>query len=212
SLLCLTALGACHRSPVAPARRDAGAATSRDVLCWQQSYGCVSCVGRDGESPFLEAEQSRPSLCDPHEPDNCVEFCTTLAPDCALPWVTWIKGCVFDSELAFRRALFNRDAADRPEVVFTGKVTDEAGRRVEGAQVRVWLAWRNQLTHLGDEVTGKDGGFRAHLRTGPWNYAVRISHTGLASEIVERLSPERIDRAQPRVFRLAPEHTIKGRV
>jgi hypothetical protein len=185
--------------------------TSKDVLCWQQSYGCVSCVGREGESPFLEAEQSRPTLCDPREPDNCVEFCTALAPDCALPWVKG-PGCVFDSELAFRRALFNRDAADRARGGAVGPGHRRGGRRVEGAQVRVWLAWRNQLTHLGDEVTGKDGGFRAHLRTGPWNYAVRISHTGLASEIVERLSPERIDRAQPRVFRLAPEHTIKGRV
>jgi protocatechuate 3,4-dioxygenase beta subunit len=210
-VLLALALPGCRRSPAPPARRDAGAATSKDVLCWQQSYGCVSCVGREGESPFLEAEQSRPSLCDPREPDNCVEFCSALAPDCALPWVKG-PGCVFDSELAFRRALFNRDAADRPEVVLSGRVTDESGRRVEGAQVRVWLSWRNQLTHLGDEVTGKDGAFRAHLRTGPWTYALRISHAGLASEIVERLSPDRIDRGQPRVFRLAPEHTIKGRV
>jgi hypothetical protein len=207
----LASAGACRRSPVAPPRRDAGASAARDVLCWQQSYGCVSCVGREGDSPFLEAEQSRPSLCDPREPDNCVEFCTALAPDCALPWVKG-PGCVFDSELTFRRALFNRDAADRPEVVLAGKVTDETGRRVEGAVVRVWLSWRNQLTHLLDETTGKDGSFKVKLRTGPWTYAVRISHVGLASDIVERLSPEKVDRAQPRSYRLAPEHTIKGKI
>ena len=207
----LALLGSCRRSPVVPARRAAGVPSSRDVLCWQQSYGCVSCVGREGESPFLEAEQSRPTLCDPREPDNCVEFCTALAPDCALPW-SKDPGCVFDSELAFRRALFNRDAADRPEVVLGGRVTDEGGRRVEGAQVRVWLSWRNQLTHLSDETSVKDGSFRVHLRTGPWTYALRISHAGLASEIVERLSAEKLDRAQQRVFRLAPEHTIKGKV
>jgi hypothetical protein len=215
ALASLCALTSCRRSPAPPARRDASASSSKDVLCWQQSYGCVSCVGREGESPFLEAEQSRPSLCDPKEPDNCVEFCTALAPDCALPWVTWIKGCVFDSELAFRRALFNRDAADRAEVVFSGRATDENGRRIEGAQVRVWLSWRNQLTHLGDEFTGRDGAFKVHLRTGPWSYAIRISHAGLASDIVDRLAPEKPDRTgavQPRVFRMAAEHTIKGRI
>jgi hypothetical protein len=194
--------------------RDAGTATSRDVLCWQQSYGCVLCVGREGESPFLEAEQSRPTVCHPREPDNCVEFCTALAPDCALPWRNDLPGCVFDKELDFRQALFNRDAADRPQVTFTGRVTDEAGHRVEGAQVRLWLSWRNGLTKLGDQVTGRDGGFRLTLRTGPWSYALRISHPGLASEIVERLSAEKLDKPgpQPRIFHLIAEHTIKGRV
>lgn len=214
-LLALSALAAaaasCRRSPVVPAQRDAGPPTAKDVLCWQQSHGCVSCVGRDGESPFLEAEQSRPTLCDPREPDNCVEFCTALAPDCALGWVK-SPPCVFDSELAFRRELFNRDAADRPETVFSGRVTDEAGKRVEGALVRVWLSWRNQLTHLHDGVSGRDGTFKVHLRTGPWSYTLRISHPALASEIVERLTFEKPAAGPPRLFRLAPEQVVKGRV
>jgi protocatechuate 3,4-dioxygenase beta subunit len=210
--ICLASAAACRRSPVTPARQDAGAAAAKDVLCWQESHGCVSCVGREGESPFLEAEQSRPTLCDPRDPENCVEFCSALAPDCALSWKQSAP-CVFDSELAFRRALFDRDAADRPEVVLAGRVIDEAGKRVEGAQVRVWLSWRNQLTHLHDGASGRDGTFKVPLRAGPWSYALRISHGGLASEIVERLAPERLDRAGgPRTFRLAPENVIRGRV
>jgi hypothetical protein len=213
ALACLCALVACRRSPAPPTRRDARTSTSKDVLCLQQSYGCVSCVGRDTESPFLEAEQSRPLRCDPQKPDNCVEFCTALAPDCALDWVTWVKGCVFDSELKFRRALFNRDAADHPELMFSGRVTDETGRRVEGAAIQVWLSWRNQLTLLGEETSGHDGGFRVHMRTGPWSYALRISYPGLASDIADRLTPEKPERAaQPRVFRLTAEHTIRGRI
>jgi hypothetical protein len=209
ALLCL--LGACRRSPLPPAQRDAGPPTAKDVLCWQQSHGCVSCVGREGESPFLEAEQSRPTVCDPREPDNCVEFCSALAPDCALPWVKSAP-CVFDSELAFRRELFNRDAADRPEAVLSGRVTDEVGKRIEGALVRVWLSWRNQLTHLHDGVSGRDGTFKVHLRTGPWSYVLRISHPALASEIVDRLTFEKPGAGGVRIFRLAPEQVIKGRV
>jgi hypothetical protein len=211
-IVAVALLASCRSSRPQPARLDAGSATSaaHDVLCWQPSEGCVWCVGRDSEPPFIEAEQSRPSVCDPKEPDNCVEFCTELAPDCALPW-TSVKGCVFDSELAYQRAVFNRDAADRPEVTLTGRVVDDGGRRIEGALIRVWLSWRNRLTQLVDEVSGRDGGFRVRLRSGPWSYSLRISHPGHASDLVEKVSPDRLG-PQPRTFRLGPEHVVRGRV
>jgi len=201
-------------------RADAGpaAAGSRDGLCYQQSDGCVACVipGRPAP-PILEAEHSRPTICDPHQPDNCVEFCTVLAPDCALPWVSGVPECVFDSEAAFIRARFEREGAGRPEMTFAGRVVDEAGRRVEGAQVRVWVSWLNRRTDVLDAVTGKDGGFRVKLRSGPWTYVLRISHPGLASQIVDRVAPDRPERgaavnAGPRVFRLLPESFVRGRV
>ena len=37
------------------------------------------------------------------------------------------------TEEDFRRELFRRDTADRPEAVLQGKITDDAGKRVEGA-------------------------------------------------------------------------------
>jgi hypothetical protein len=164
--------------------------------------------------PLLEAAQSRPTVCDPHEPESCVEFCTVLAPDCALPWLA--GKCVFDSEAAFIRAWYQRESADRPETIFAGRVLDQAGRRVEGAQVQVWISWRNRLTDVVDEVSGKDGAFRVRLRSGPWRYVLRISHPGMASEIADRVLPARPDRSgqsgSPRVFRLQPEHFVKGRV
>jgi hypothetical protein len=45
---------------------------------------------------------------------------------------------------------------------------------------------------------------------------VRISHPGLASEIVDRIAPDRPERPgaapAPRVFRLVPEYFVRGRV
>jgi hypothetical protein len=110
------------------------------------------------------------------------------------------------SEQEFRREIFRRDTADRPEVVIQGRVTDEAGRRVEGAKLRVWF----QGTAILDEVSGKDGSYRLRLRAGPWTYSVRVSHSGLATEIADL----RIDRpgATTRNFRLAQETFIRGRV
>jgi hypothetical protein len=225
SVIALTA--GCRRSPDVVARLDAGAPTSssRDGLCIQQSDGCVSCVPRGRLAPtILEAEQTHPTVCDPAAPDNCVEFCTQFAPDCALSWVTSRPPCVFDSEEKFSRALFQREAADRPEVTVSGRVVDETGRRVEGALVRVWVSWRNRRTHVLDETSAKDGGFRVRLRSGPWRYLLRISHPGLASEIVDRVvtpggQPERPDRpapgsstSSPRVFKLLPEFFVRGRV
>ncbi len=212
SLALAVALPACERSQQVGTDRDAGSSTlaAKDALCWQQSDGCVWCVGREGEASFLEAEQSRPWVCDPKDSENCVEFCSVLTADCALPWVKG-PGCVFDSEVAFRRALFRREAAGRTEGTVSGRIVDEAGKQVKGARIRVWLSWRNQLTHLGDETASRDGTFRLRLATGPWTYALRISHPGRASDIVERLALDKTPGA-PRTFKLGPEHMVKGRV
>ena len=104
---------------------------------------------------------------------NCVDFCSRLAPECAVPWRT-VPSCLLPSEQEFRRELFRRDTADRPEALVQGRVTDEAGRRIEGAKISVWF----QGTAIAEEVSGKDGSFHLRLRTGPWTYSVRVSRAG----------------------------------
>ena len=108
-------------------------------------------------------------------------------PSAPSPWRT-VPSCLLPSEQEFRRELFRRDTADRPEAVVQGRITDEAGHRVEGAKIRVWF----QGTAILDEVSGKDGSFRLELRAGPWTYSVRVSHAGLATEIADL----RIDRGR----------------
>ena len=217
ALLPLAVAGACKRSPGAKSSQPSGnvAPTPREVLCIEQQEGCVYCTGRDfSAAPFLDADQSRPTICDPKNDDNCVEFCTTLAPECALPWSSKPR-CLFGSELEFQRAAFNRDTSDRPEIPVSGRLVDESGRRIEGAHVDVWVSRGTQLTALAQEVSAKDGTFRIRLRSGPWNYSLRFSRPGLASEMVERLPAERLAPAvggQPKVFRLGTEAVIKGRI
>ena len=180
----------------------------------EQPDACVYCLGREGESAFLEASQSRPRVCDPKDPEECVEFCSSLAPPCALPWMPG-PHCLIESDGAFHQAVFNRDTADRPEVVFSGKVTDEAGHRLEGVSVDIWVAQGTQFTPLGQETSAKDGTFKLHLRNGPWTYSLRLRRPGLASEIVDRLAPEKLGAAgtaPPRTFRMGPESAGKGRV
>ena len=213
----LPALAGCKRSLEKKSNQPSGGTSPvmRDVLCMEQPEGCVYCTSRDrGPAPFLEADQSRPFTCDPKDEDNCVEFCTSLAPECALPWSTK-PHCILDSELAFQRAVFNRDTVDRPEVTVTGRLVDMNGRRIEGARVDVWVSRGAQQTALAEEVTAKDGTFRTRLRSGPWTYSLRFSKPGFASGLVERLPAEKIAPSagnQPRVFRLEQESTIKGRV
>jgi hypothetical protein len=219
--LCLTlclplALSACKRSTRVPRQRpaDVTLAPLPGVLCVEQPDGCLYCVGREGGSAFLEASQSRPRGCDPKDPEECVEFCSSLTPPCALPWTPG-EHCVLDSEMAFRRAVFNRDTADRPELILPGRVTDEAGHRLEGVHIDIWVVQGTQYTPLGDEVSAKDGTFKLHLRNGPWTYALRLRRPGLASEIVDRLGPEKLAAAgtlPTRTFRLAPEAVARGRV
>jgi hypothetical protein len=210
------ALPACKRSVQASKARPADVtnASPRGVLCVEQPDACLYCVGHEGEGASLEAFQSRPRMCDPKDAEECVEFCSTLAPPCALPW-TPAPHCVLDSELAFHRAVFNRDTADRPEVVLSGRVTDEAGHRLEGVHVDIWVARGTQFTPLGDEVSAKDGTFKLHLRNGPWSYALRLRRAGLASEIVDRLAPDKLGAtgtAPTRTFRMGPESAARGRV
>ena len=212
----LLALPACKRSVQASKARtaDVYSASPRGVLCVEQPDACLYCVGREGEAAFLEAFQSRPHMCDPKDPEECVEFCSMLAPACALPWTSEPR-CVLDSERAFHRAVFNRDTADRPEVILSGRVTDEAGHRLEGVHVDIWVARGTQFTPLGDEVSAKDGTFKLHLRNGPWTYALRLRRSGLASEIVDRLAPDKLGApgATPmRTFHMGAESLARGRV
>jgi hypothetical protein len=177
----------------------------RDVRCVERPEGCVWCEGRGPAPPLVEPDAVPASLCDPNDQGNCVDFCSRLAPDCAVPWH---KGpsCLLPSEQEFRREIIRRDTADRPEATVQGRVTDEAGRRIEGAKMSVWF----QGTAIAEESTGKDGSFRLRLRTGPWTYFVRVSRAGLATELADL----RIEKPGTTVrnFRLAPENVIRGRV
>ncbi len=198
---------ACRRSrgrSAAP-NTSTSATDARDVRCVERPEGCIWCEGRGPTPPLVEPDAIPPSLCDPKDPGNCVDFCSRLTPECAVPWRT-VPSCLLPTEQEFRREIFRRDTADRPEAFVQGRITDEAGHRVEGAKIRVWF----QGTAIVDEVSGKDGSFRVRLRAGPWTYSVQVSHAGLATEIADL----RIDRAGTTVrnFRLAPESTIHGRV
>ena len=209
SALALVTPASCQRSRERSAAPNAATAPIdlRDVRCVEREEGCIWCEGRGPTPPLVDPDTLPASSCDPKDPDNCVDFCSRLMPECAVPWRT-VPSCLLSSELEFRREIFRRDTADRPEVNVQGRVTDEAGRRVEGAKIRVWF----QGTSILDEVSGKDGSFRIRLRAGPapWMYSIRVSHPALATEIAEL----RIDRggAIVRNFRLAPENVIRGRV
>jgi hypothetical protein len=200
--------GACRRS-----REQARAANasvvqsdSHDVRCVERPEGCIWCVGRGPAAPLVESDALPPSLCDPKDPGNCVDFCSRLAPECALPWRS-VPSCLLASEQDFRRELFRRDTADRPEAVLQGKITDESGKRVEGAKIRVWF----QGTAILDETSGKDGSYRLKLRAGPWTYAIRVSHPGLATELAE-FKPNERPVTVNRSFHLGPEISTRGKV
>lgn len=154
---------------------------------------------------MLDPEEPPTSVCNPKDPGRCVDFCSRLAPDCATPWFRGAS-CLLGSEEDFRRAIFHRDTADRPEVVLQGRVTDDAGRRIDGGKIRVWF----QGTAIADEASAKDGSFRIRLRSATIPYTVRISHPGQATEIAE----VRLDKPPTmlRSFRLGLESTQRGRV
>jgi hypothetical protein len=177
----------------------------RDVRCVERPEGCVWCEGRGPAPPLVEPDAVPATLCDPKDQANCVDFCSRLAPECAVPWHTG-PSCLLATEQEFRREIIRRDTADRPEALVQGRVTDEAGRRIEGAKISVWF----QGTAIAEEATGKDGSFRLRLRTGPWTYFVRVSRATLATEIADL----RIEKPGTTVrnFRLAPENVIRGRV
>jgi hypothetical protein len=178
---------------------------NRDVRCMERPEGCVWCEGRGPIPPLVDPDAVPASLCNPKDPGECVDFCSRLAPECAVPWRT-VPNCLLPSEQEFRREIFHRDTSDRPEATVQGRVTDEAGHRVEGAKLGVWF----QGTAIAEDVSAKDGSYHLRLRTGPWSYSVRVSHPGLATDIAEL----RVERAATiaRNFKLAPENVIRGRV
>ncbi|HVR02283.1 MAG TPA: carboxypeptidase-like regulatory domain-containing protein [Polyangia bacterium] len=208
ALAALVASGAaCRRSRGQSTAPNASSAPfdTHDVRCVERPEGCVFCEGRGPTSPLVDPDALPASLCDPKDPGTCVDFCTSLTPECAVPWRGGAS-CLLPSEFEFRRELFRRDTADRAEALIQGRVSDEAGHRVEGAQIRVWF----QGTAIVDDASGKDGGFHLKLPAGPWSYSVRVSHPGLATELTEL----RIDRGGTlsRNFRLPPETIERGRV
>jgi hypothetical protein len=200
-------LAACRRTEGTPVATDVAAATvdPRNVRCVERPEGCVFCDGRGVPPPMLDPEEPPSSLCDRKDPDTCVDFCSRLAPECATPWFRG-PSCLLASEDEFRREIFHRDTADRPEVVLQGRATDDTGRRIEGARIRVWF----QGTAIADEISGKDGGFRIRLRSAAIPYTIRISHAGFATEIAD----VRLDKPPTvlRSFRLGPESSQRGRV
>jgi hypothetical protein len=177
-----------------------------DVRCVERPEGCIWCEGRGTLSPVAESDALPPSICDPKDPGNCVDFCSRIAPECALPWRSG-PTCLLPTENEFRRELFRRDTADRPEALLQGRILDDSGRRVEGAKIRVWF----QGTPILDETSGKDGTYHLRLRAGPWSYSIRVSHPGLATEVAEFKPTER-QFTTSRSFRLGPESTVRGRV
>lgn len=200
-------LAACRRTRGKPVAPDVAATTAdpRNVRCVERPEGCVFCDAVGVPPPMLDPEEPPSSLCDPKDPGTCLDFCSRLAPECAAPWFRG-STCLLGSEEEFRREIFRRDTADRPEVVLQGRITDDAGRRIEGAKLRVWF----QGTAIADEVSSKDGSFRVRLRSTVAPYTIRISHTGQATEIAEI----RLDKppTMSRSFRLATEAIQKGRI
>jgi hypothetical protein len=200
-------IGSCRRSRGLSTAPNASSTPldARDVRCVERPEGCVFCEGRGPTSPLVDPDALPASLCDPKDPGTCVDFCTSLTPECAVPWRAGAS-CLLPSELEFRRELFRRDTADRAEALVQGRVSDEGGHRIEGAKIGVWF----QGTAIVDDASGKDGGFHLKLPAGPWSYSIRVSHAGLATELTEL----RIDRggALSRNFRLAPEIVVRGRV
>jgi hypothetical protein len=199
--------GSCRRTHGLSTAPNASSAPLdlRDVRCVERTEGCVYCEGRAPMAPLVDPDALPGSLCDPKDPGTCVDFCTSLAPECAVPWRAGAS-CLMPSELQFRRELFRRDTADRAEALVQGRVSDEAGHRIDGAKIGVWF----QGTAIVDDASGKDGAFHLKLPAGPWSYSIRVSHPGFATELTEL----RIDRggALARNFRLAPEATMRGRV
>ncbi len=206
-VVALLSATACRRSRGRSAAPAAGSAQSevRDVRCVERPEGCIWCEGRGPTPPLVEPETLPASVCDPKDPGTCVDFCGRLTPDCAVPWRTG-PSCLLPNENEFRRELFRRDTADRPEVLLQGRVSDESGKRIEGVKIRVWVLG----TVLADEVSGKDGTFRLRLRGGPFSYLLRVSHGGYATEIAE-IKPDKQTTIN-RSFRLEAESVIRGRI
>src|SRR5215831_11219010 len=100
-MMALAATGwGCQRSRERSAAPNAAAAPldARDVRCVERQEGCIWCEGRGPAPPLLDPDTLPASICDPKDPDNCVDFCSRLMPECAVPWRT-VPSCLLPSEL-----------------------------------------------------------------------------------------------------------------
>src|SRR5690349_8341765 len=88
ALALLAAAVACQRSRGRSAAPNAAAAPldARDVRCVERPEGCIWCEGRRPTPPLVDPDAVPSSLCEPKDPGNCVDFCSRLTPDCAVPW------------------------------------------------------------------------------------------------------------------------------
>jgi hypothetical protein len=176
--------------------------TSNNVACIRQEEGCVLCVS---PRPTVEDEFRSVHICNPQKNTQCVDFCTTLAAECATPWRSG-PNCIAGSVDEFRRAQFWLEASDRPVAELVGRAVDAESHKLEGARIEL----ADGPTVLEQAISGKDGNFRIVLRSG--TFIVRISHPGQATLLdTVRLGGEK-GPPQLRVFRLSPEQRIAGRV
>ncbi len=166
----------------AGATTSAGVDPPRGALCGAPRKGCIFCERQGTPLPLARAGRGAPRRCVIRRIRRaCVEFCSRLAPDCATPWYRGTS-CILASEEELRREIFRRDTSRSSQRWWLqGRVTDDAGRRIEAAKIRVWF----QGTAIADEATGKDGSFRLRLPSAALPYTLRITHAGLATEIAE---------------------------
>jgi hypothetical protein len=148
--------------PVGGAERVAANLDTRDVRCVERPEGCVWCEGR---GPACRWSIRTPSgvAVRPKDPGQLRRFLSRAwRPSAPCPWRT-VPSCLLPSEHEFRRELFRRDTADRPEAVVQGRVTDEAGHRVEGAKISVWF----QGTPIAEEISARTAAFTCGCAPGP---------------------------------------------
>ena len=127
----------CRRSRASGARANAATAQTdaRDVRCVERPEGCVWCEGRGGPTPpLVEPDAIPPSLCDPKDPGNCVDFCSRLAPECARALA---DGAELPARRPSRSSAASSSAATPPIArrrCVQGRVTDEAGQPRRGGE------------------------------------------------------------------------------
>src|SRR4029079_273767 len=103
--LAIAALGCPRdRSRSSPPNASTANVDMRDVRCVERPEGCVWCEGRGPTPPLVEPDAVPASLCDPKDEGNCVDFCSRLAPECAVPWRS-VPSCLLPSEQEFRREI-----------------------------------------------------------------------------------------------------------
>ena len=88
-----------------------------------------------------------------------------------------------------------------------GRITDEAGRRVDGAKIGVWF----QGTAILDEASAKDGSYHLRLRAGP----LELRRSASATPGWPPTSPTCASTGRARsseTFASPPRTLIRGRV